>query len=393
MGAAGRGGWATLAAVIVQPGDRNGAWRQLSEAQRAVLLEVLIHGSMSRAELSRRVGLSRTSLTRLSRELVGLGLVVEGDTLPRGGRGRPSEMLHIRAEAASFVGIKLTGDAIYIAVTDLHATVRRREEHPLESREVADVIALIGSVVDRLREREPNLRAIGVCLAGDVEDAGGRELIVGSHFLGWDRVPLSELVSRETGLPAVAANDVQSLTAAHHWFGAGVGLRSFSVVSLGAGIGAGIVVNGQIIKGSRGHPGKIGHLPVTLAGPTCGRGHAGCVSAYVTEPAIIRNARATTYEEAVARARAGEPVATAAFEGAAWALGAAIATIVNLVDPEKIIVTGEGLAVLEIARDAMEDAIRERLDPAAEYAPVEAQDFRFSAYAWAAAISAIRHLV
>lgn len=375
------------------PDAETRGWPRLSEAQRAVLLEVLIHGSRSRADLSRRLGFSRTSLSRLSRELVDLGIVAEGDTVAAGGRGRPSEMLLIRPDAAAFVGIKLTGDALYVAVTDLHATVVHHEEHPLASREVDDVVAQIGTVVENLRAGMPSLTAVGVCLAGDVDDAGDRELIVGSHFLGWNRVPLSDLVQRATGLPAVAANDVQSLTVAHHWFGAGVGLRSFAVIGLGMGIGAGIVVNGEVIRGSRGHPGKIGHLPVTATGPGCDRGHTGCVSAYVTAPAIVRNAGADTFDDAVARARAGESAAVTAFEGAGEALGAAVATIVNLVDPEKVVVTGEGLPVLELAGAAVERGLRERLDPASAPVPVTAHEFHFGAYAWAAAITAVRHVV
>lgn len=368
-------------------------WPRLSEAQRAVLLEVLIHGSRSRADLSRRLGFSRTSLSRLSRELVDLGIVAEGETVPVGGRGRPSELLLIRPEAAAFVGIKLTGDALYVAVTDLHATVVHQEEHPLRSRDVDSVVELMAAVVTKLRATVPSLAAVGVCLAGDVDDAGDRELIVGSHFLGWDRVALSDLVQRATGLPAVAANDVQSLTAAHHWFGAGVGLRSFAVIGLGMGIGAGIVVNGEVIRGSRGHPGKIGHLPVTGTGPRCDRGHAGCVSAYVTAPAIVRNCGADGFDDAVARARAGESAAVAAFDGAGEALGAAVATIVNLVDPEKVVVTGEGLPVLDLARAAVERGLRERLDPATAPVPVTAHEFHFGAYAWAAAITAVRHVI
>lgn len=369
------------------------SWPRLSDAQRSVLLEVLIHGSRSRADLSRRLGFSRTSLSRLSRELVDLGIVAEGETIAAGGRGRPSELLLIRPDAAAFVGIKLTGDALYVAVTDLHATVVHHEEHPLESRDVDAVVALIGRVVGDLRAANPALAAVGVCLAGDVVDAGARELIVGSHFLGWERVPLSDLVRRATGLPAVAANDVQSLTVAHHWFGAGVGLRSFAVIGLGMGIGAGLVVNGEVIRGSRGHPGKIGHLPVTAAGPSCDRGHVGCVSAYVTAPAIVANAGAASFDDAVADARAGAPAAVAAFDRAGEALGAVVATIVNLVDPEKVVVTGEGLPVLELAGPAVERGLRDRLDPAAEPVPVTAHEFHFGAYAWAAAILAVRHVI
>jgi DNA-binding Lrp family transcriptional regulator len=98
------------------------AWPSLHDAQRTVLLEVLFHGSRSRADLARRTGLSRTSLTRLTRDLVELGFVSEGEMALPNGRGRPSEMLDLRPESACFAGIKLTGDALYAAVIDLRLT-------------------------------------------------------------------------------------------------------------------------------------------------------------------------------------------------------------------------------------------------------------------------------
>jgi predicted NBD/HSP70 family sugar kinase len=117
------------------------------------------------------------------------------------------------------------------------------------------------------------------------------------------------------------------------------------------------------------------------------------VSAYATAPAIIRNAEADGYLDALNRARAGDPVAVAAFDGAGEALGAAVAAIVNLVDPEKVVITGEGLPVLELAGPAVDRSLRHRLDPAAEPVPITRHGFDFGAYAWAAAITAIRHVV
>ena len=232
------------------------AWPDLHDAQRAVLLEVLINGSASRAELARRTGLSRTSLTRLARDLVELGLLTEGETNAPNGRGRPSEILNLEPSAAQFAGVKLTGEALYAVVTDLRAGVIEIEEQSLVSRYAPDVVTQIAETVSRFSASHPRLASVGVCLAGDVQQVRGRSVIVGSHFLGWDNVPLESLVEAETGLPIAMSNDVQALTAAHHWFGAGVGRRSLVLFGLGAGIGAGIVVNDELVRGSHGHPGK-----------------------------------------------------------------------------------------------------------------------------------------
>ncbi|WOF24232.1 ROK family transcriptional regulator [Microbacterium betulae] len=393
----------TDAGVIGSPGrpERSSApsgrwrWPELRDAQRTVLLDVLVHGTRSRADLTRRSGLSRASLSRLTRELGDAGLVRETSASPAEGRGRPSEMIAIVPDAAHFIGFKLTGDSLYTVVTDLSAKIRHSEGEPLVTRDVADVVALIVRTAARLRERFPRIAAIGVCLAGDVrvDPSGGGDVVVGSAFLGWDEVPLQALIEESVELPVSVGNDVQALTTAHHWFGAGVGSSSLAVIGLGAGIGCGIVVGDQPVRGARGHPGKVGHLPVTPDGPSCDVGHVGCVSAYVTIPAILRNAGGSAFRESHAAARAGQARAHTAFLAAAEALGAVVASLANLVDPERIIVTGEGLAVAEYAPEHLATAVRERLDPAAEPPTVILQPFQFADYAWGAAITAISELV
>lgn len=368
-------------------------WPKLYDAQRAILRDVLVHGERSRADLARRNTLSRTSLTRLTRDLVELGFVEEGETHALIGRGRPSEMLRIRSDAAHFVGFKLTGDALYAVVTNLHADIVHTEEHPLESRAVPDVVALIADVVDRARLASPKLSAVGVCLAGDVHREGNGAVVIGSHFLGWDEVPLEQLVIEATGLPASISNDVQALTLAHHWFGAGVGCKSLVVIGLGAGIGAGLVVNDEPVRGSRGHPGKVGHIRVSSRGPVCDRGHVGCASAYVTIPALIRNSGFGGLIETLDGAHAGDARAAEAVTSAVRALGVVVATVGNLIDPEKVIVTGEGRAIADVDRPLLDATITEHLDPATEPFELEVHPFEFAHYAWGAAISAIRHVV
>ncbi|MEV7609758.1 ROK family transcriptional regulator [Microbacterium sp. NPDC089320] len=366
------------------------SWPALHDAQRSVLLEVLVHGSRSRAELTQRTGMSRASLSRLSRDLVDLGFVVEGEAQARPGRGRPSETLHVRAEAAQFAGIKLTGDALYAAVVDLSASVIDTVEHPLPSREVDDVVDLIGTVVADLRQVHPRVSAVGVCLAGDVVGDEGHRRIVGSHFLGWENVPLADLVSDRCGLPAEIGNDVQSLTAAHHWFGAGRGASSLALIGLGAGIGAGLVIGEEPLRGAHGHPGKVGHLRVSDTGPTCDRGHVGCASAFVTIPAIERHAGGRPFDDVLRGAAQGDPADVEVIGSAIRALGVVISNLVCIVDVEKVILTGEGLPLAQSFPDLLAAAIADALDPAAELPSVLLHPFQFADYAWAAAVSAIR---
>ncbi|TXK19387.1 ROK family transcriptional regulator [Homoserinibacter sp. GY 40078] len=370
------------------------SWPLLHEAQRLALLDILVHGARSRADVARRIGLTRASLTRLTRDLMELGFITEGQIAQRAGRGRPSEMLEVVPSSAYFVGIKLTGDMLYAELSDLRAQPRAEREVVLRSVDELQVVDLIAKVVDGFRRTESRIAAVGVCLAGDVlHGPDGSAVVVGSHFLGWDEVALQELVSRAVGLPVAVSNDVQALTVGHHWFGAGVGTDELAVIGLGEGIGAGMIVGGELIRGARGHPGKVGHLMVSADGPMCDMGHVGCVSAYVTTPAILAATGMETMTEVLDAAARDDVTAVGALNQAIDALGAAVAHITNLVDPELVVIAGEGIVVARHDQELLAQSIARRLDPTSEPPQVVIPDFRFEDYARGAAVTALRQLL
>lgn len=368
-------------------------WPQLHDAQRDVLREVIIHGSQPRVELARKVGLSRTSLTRLAREMVEFGFLLEGESQRTPGRGRPRELLHLRPEAAHFLGIKLTGDHLYAVVTDLAATVVDERTEPLVSTAVEDVAALITSVAAEMLAPFPLAAAIGVCLAGSVHERDGIQFVEHSTFLGWESAPLPSLLAERIALPVTVTNDVVALTGAHHWFGAGVGTSSLVVFGLGAGIGSGVVALDEIVRGAHGRAGRVGHARLDEHGMPCELGHTTCVHSFVTMSAIEHNS-GLPYEQAVAAARSGDASARGAFTLAARALGIVIAEAVNAVDPDKVLVTGEGVDMMELAPTAVREGMLEYLEQVeVDSVVVERPEFRFTHYARGAAIAAMRDLV
>ena len=366
---------------------------ELTPAMRATLLEVLVHGELPRVEIARRLHLSRASLTRITRTLVDGGLLAEGGARRVAHTGRPSEMLRVRGEARHFLGIKLTGDTLYAVVTDLRAVPVAASEHRLASREVADVVALIAEVARGFAAEHDGLAAVGVALAGRVLPDADGPVVERSAFLGWEDVPLGRLVTEATALPCAVENDVQALTATEHWFGAGAGIADFSLITVGVGIGCGLVVNDRIVDGANSRSGQISHLIVDESGPECGLGHRGCVSSFLVNDSIVAASGAPGYDEAVAAAREGDAAALAAFESAARALGALIATVVNLVDPRKVVVTGDGIAVVELAGDALRSSLAERLDRDAATVDVDVRTWDFSEWARAGAGVAIRAIL
>ncbi|MBT1681216.1 ROK family transcriptional regulator [Curtobacterium aurantiacum] len=371
------------------------AWPALPDGSRLALREILIHGVLSRAEIARSLGLSRASLTRAMRILVAQRLVVEVGTDVRGATGRPSELLQVSSGQWEFLGIKLTKDRLYAAVTDLGGRVLALHEEAIDDTNPTSLAERIAAVLERLRAAHPAICAIGVSLPGDVIVRAGESVVAASVFLGWHEVPFARMLEERTGVASFTANDVHALTAKEHWFGAGAGRGSMVLVTVGEGLGLGLIANGQVSTGEHGRLGRIGHLPVLGGGPDCGLGHAGCASSYLPSPVIVRNAghEGKTYEQVVELARDGDEGALAAFEDAGRALGVLLATAVHIADPSAIVLTGDGLPVYDLARAAVDDSLRAALAPYTEPVTVEVQPFEFSEWARAGAVLAIRRLL
>ncbi|WP_203757959.1 ROK family transcriptional regulator [Cellulomonas chitinilytica] len=373
------------------------AWPRRPAASRDVLLELLVHGAMPRSELAERLGLSRPTMTRLTRGLVEAGVLVEAETELRTALGRPSELLRVVPAAGHFVGVKLTGDHLYGVVTDLTASVVGTLDEPLTSTDVTSVLAQVADAVERLRRRHRRVMALGLTLAGTLRRDAGPAVVVESMFLRWADVPLEQLLVDATGLPSVVENDVQALTAAEHWFGAGAGLDSLAVVTVGAGIGCGLVVHGRLVRGAHGLPGQLGHVLVDPSGPVCDQGHRGCAAAYLMTAALLDHLTTPegrpTFDEALARARAGDPAAVEVVDRAGYALGVVVGTVANVVDPQKVLLTGEGLPLHEVAAARFRDGLAATYASDPDRLVIDVQPFDFGEWARSAAALAIRSVV
>jgi predicted NBD/HSP70 family sugar kinase len=370
-------------------------WPDLNEAERGAVRDVLIRGPRSRAEMARKLGLSKTSLTRVTRRLVEVGLLTEGQVELRGWTGRPSELMHVELDSRHFFGVKLTGDALFWVVTDLGARVLESGNQPLEERAVESVLDQVARVYRALEARYPTLTAAGLCIAGDISLVSGRQMVLNSPFLGWREVPVADLLSERLGIAVTVENDVRALTAAELWFGAGAGCESLALITVGAGVGFGFVSSGRLIEGHRGGAGRLDHLPIDPSGPICKLGHRGCASGFLPNQAIVDALRmhGVDYAAAVGLAREGYPAAVRAFGDAGHALGILIGTIANMLDPEKIVLTGDGLAVVELARSRLDAAIASVRVPQTAPTPLIVVPFEFEEWARAGAVAGIRSVL
>ena len=363
----------------------------LSGLSRAVAVDILVHGAQSRASLGDRMGVSAATVTRLVRPLLAADVLVEADVLRSPGRGRSAFTLDVVPEKYRFIGIKLTTENMYAVITDLRARILDREVVPLDSLQVVDVVETMYTAVRGFQARSAiPVDAVGVTVGGQVVDG---EVVADSPYLHWHDVPFRSLLQERLGLPVHLDNDVVGLTKVQHWFGHGRGLPTFALLTVGAGIGYGLVINNALVPT---HVTPISHYPVDPSGPACPSApHRGCMTAYLASASIAAAVSAgrgqqCTFDEALLLAEGGDPVAEQVVREAAHALGRTASAISAMTGVERIILSGEGVHLVDIARDAVDAGFRRYDVPTSSHAELVVRPMDFIEWARGAAASAIQ---
>jgi predicted NBD/HSP70 family sugar kinase len=351
--------------------------RELIRAiNRSTILNVIkTHGVIPRTEIARLTGLSPATVTGITAELIQDNLVFEKESGDSSGGRRPI-MLAINPDGGCVVGIKVMEDHALGALTNLEATLIGKRSFALTDTSPMAVSQALSELVSELLNMSvasaPNLMGVGIGLAGIIDSKQG--LVRQSPFFGWNDVPLRDLIQNKLNVPVYLDNDVNTLAFAEKWFGAGQNVDNFLVVTFGRGIGLGIVTNGQFSHGMRGGAGELGHTVIQPGGELCACGKRGCLEMYVSEPAMLREA-AKAYEqgrlsalpqtpdELVTLAVAGETAAHEIFSHAGELLGQSIANLVNIFNPQKILITGEGARAGNWLFDPMRATIDEHTMP------------------------------
>jgi predicted NBD/HSP70 family sugar kinase len=339
-----------------------------ANATRAQLFtEVLTSGPLSRTELARRTELSASTVTKMVNPLIDAGYIVETGAASSG-LGRPRQLLRVAAERYAVLGVKIAPETVTGVIADLEARVMAQRERVLPApHDPATVIEAAAGVVRDLAGgdagRRGKILGVGVGIGGHVDPRAG--LVVRSGMLGWTGVPLAAPLAAATGLPVVIDNDVNALAIAERWFGAGRGIRSFVLVTVGPGIGSAFLLDGEPLTGATGLAGELGHIPVRPDGAPCRCGNRGCLETVTSDESILRDIAArggTEYPDiaaAIEQARSGtDPAAAGAFEAMGTEFGRALATVCNLFNPGRVVLTGERAAAYDLFGPACERAWR-----------------------------------
>jgi glucokinase-like ROK family protein len=348
------------------------------DALALVLDEVRKAGSLSRPELVARTGLSRGVVGQRIAELADAGLVMESETGPSTG-GRPPRRISFRADAGHLLVADLGATSIDVAVTDLDGRILGHRDEPTDvSAGPEGCLTRIEELFDELagatRDLPPRLWGIGIGVPGPVEFRSGRP-VSPPIMPGWDGYPVRERLAERYGAPVWVDNDVNILALGEWRSGIAVGHENVVVVKIGTGIGAGIISNGRIHRGTQGAAGDVGHIQVVdSASVLCRCGNVGCLEALAGGAALARDGEAAarsgrsdrlrvaleqhgrvTAEDVARAASFGDPVAVALLQAAGHRVGLMLASVVNLFNPS-LIVVGGGVA---LSGDHLLAAIRE----------------------------------
>jgi predicted NBD/HSP70 family sugar kinase len=339
---------------------------------RARLLDELAsRGSASRAELARATGLAPSTVTSLVAGLVTEGVVRAVETAGAGGVGRPGQLLTLGRRAGVVVGVDLGRRHLKVAVADLsHSLLARRETTKPVDQDAAVDIELIRSQSEAALAAagvsHDEVLALGMGLPGPVHTTG--ELGDSTILPGWVGVRAADALGEALGMPVSVDNDANLGALSESKWGAGATVRDLVYLKASTGIGAGLIVEGRLFRGAGHTAGEVGHTVIDPGGPVCRCGNRGCLEMYAGSSAILSALRPTHPDvadlaSAVLRARQGDPGCRRVVADAGRAIGSALATLCNIVNPARVIVGGTlgeaGDLLLEPMREALRDgAIR-----------------------------------
>jgi len=356
----------------------------------AVLAQLGAHGPASRADLARALDLSPALLTQLTRDLIRDGLIEELEQSASNG-GRPARMLGLVSRNLTALGVKVAPDHVAMVEVAIDGEVVRSSTTPFDAVSPLATSTLVGVVEEFIAAGTgTRVLGVGVGLPGNVAQQGVG--VVDSTQLGWNQVPLGEILRRALDLPVVVENNVNALSAAERLFGQGRSYDNVLVVTVGNGVGAGLIADGTLVRGRAGGAGDLGHMPMREDGPLCQCGNRGCLEAIVGQGALVNDARSIrligpseTIDDLRGLADNGNTDAAEIFAHAGHTFGRALAGAINLFDPEVVVLLGEGVQAWAHWASAFEKALRSALVPGKRGTPVIVESWQDDRWAQGAA--------
>ncbi len=318
---------------------------RLRESNRRAITSLLAGGGpMSRADLVRGTGLSRTTVSSLVGELIAAGHVVETDRgrPHKGGSGRPPLLVALATPGGGVAGVDLGHRHVRVAVADRRGAVLAEETEAVDVDE--DGPAAIERAARMVRSLATgDLDAVGMCVPGPLDRRSAR---VGTGILpGWREISPADELHRRLGVPVHADNDANLGALAEHGHGAARGVADVVYVKVASGVGAGLLLSGRLHRGATGTAGELGHVQVDEDGPVCRCGNRGCLETLVAAPRLLATLQPAydeelTVERALALEAGGDAAVRRVLSDAGRAVGRALADLCNNLNPALVVLGG-----------------------------------------------------
>lgn len=345
------------------PGNRD----LIKAMNRNLLLNTLRReGALSRTQLTERSNLSVGAVSQIINELIEEDWVFESGEGDYTG-GRRQMLLRLNPDAGYALGLKVMETRVVCAVTSFEGRILHYSEYPLITDHITEtLVTALAEIVEETITASGLPRdtffGVGVGMAGFVNPHDG--IVYYSPFLGLKDAPLAGQLQDVLGLPVAIENDVNTLTLTEHLFGAGRHHQNFIVVTVGRGVGMGMVLNGQLYQGARGGAGELGHTIVDLSAARRGTAGSSTLEALAADPGVIGSLTAdgrpryTTLAEVTQAAEAGDVDAQTALQRSGEYLGVALAGAINILNPSLVIISGEGVNAGTYRLRSMLEAMR-----------------------------------
>ena len=342
---------------------RRGNAKLVKAVNTSVILDIIRKNKhISRAEIAKISELNPSTVSNITRELIKINTIKEvGVGVSVLGR-RPIK-LSLNADGARVIGVEVVGNRIVAIMTNLEAKVITETKTNINKREngktiIEKIVKTIGKVIRESKDKN-SIKGIGMGITGSIDAVAG--LAAFSPNIGWRDVPIKKLIEEEFGIETSIDNNVKAIALGEYWFGSARGIRNLVCISIGEGLGSGIIIDGKIYRGANWIAGEIGHTVVDLNGPRCKCNNRGCLETFASGRAIVSNAivaigqgRKTliarlvnnevdriTPEIIFQAAGEKDKLARDIIEDASQYLGMAIANVINSFDPEAIILGDE----------------------------------------------------
>ena len=325
--------------------------RNLIKAMNQNLLLNIIRreGTLSRTQITEISGLSVGAVSQIINGLIENNWILETEKGDYTG-GRRQILIRLNPGVGYALGLKLMENRVVCAITDFECQILDYQDYALDADGTPEGIGaalaqIIDTTIQRVGLERKRCLGVGIGTAGVIHSHNG--IVHYSPFFGWRDVPLAHLLTDRLHLPVYVENDVNTLTLSEHLFGIGKHLNNFVVITIGRGIGMGMVINGQLYQGSQGGAGELGHVVLDLPAARTHYNERGSLEALSADPAVIESARANgtplTLMDVVEAANEGSERAQDALQRSGEYFGVGVSTAINILSPNLVIISGEGV--------------------------------------------------